>query len=328
MKKVSVIIPVYNVEKYLKKCLDSVINQTLDDIEIIIVNDGSPDNSQKIINEYIKKYPNKIKSFIKENGGQATARNKGIENVDSEYTIFIDSDDYIDINMLEDMYNTAKTKNADIVVCNYNEGNEENGFNKIVAKKTNYKNEKINYIFSNISPWNKLIKTELILKNNIRFLEKHIYEDLATMPLFGMYSKKIIFLDKAYNYYIIRDGSTMRQKKYNKKLEDIFISLEHLTNEMKKRNFLDEYSEELECLYIEHLLYAGCGRFLEYKEGIPAFKKAIALMKEKYPNWRKNKYYKEKSKLFKITCNLFYNKNYLLINVYNFIRHKLKRKEF
>ena len=115
--KVSIIIPVYNVEKYLKKCLDSVVNQTLKDIEIIVVNDGSPDNSQKIIDEYAKKY-SQIASYTKENGGLSDARNYGIKKSKGKYLAFIDSDDFIDHDMIKKMYNKAVKENLDIVVCN------------------------------------------------------------------------------------------------------------------------------------------------------------------------------------------------------------------
>ena len=93
--KVSIIVPVYGVEKYIDKCLDSLVNQTLKDIEIIVVNDGTKDNSQKIIDKYVKKYSNKVKSFIKENGGQGSARNYGLEKATGEYIWIIESDDFI-----------------------------------------------------------------------------------------------------------------------------------------------------------------------------------------------------------------------------------------
>ncbi|UKI27635.1 MAG: glycosyltransferase family 2 protein [Bacilli bacterium] len=100
--KVSIIVPVWNVEKYIAKCLDSLVNQTLEEIEIIVVNDGSPDNSQKIIDKYVKKYPDKSKNlFIKENGGQGSARNMGIEKAKGEYISFVDSDDWLDSEALE-----------------------------------------------------------------------------------------------------------------------------------------------------------------------------------------------------------------------------------
>ena len=99
MPKVSIIIPVYNVEKYIATCLDSLVNQTLKDIEVIVVNDGSPDNSQDIIDEYVKKYPKIVKSYIKENGGQGSARNFGLKKATVEYIGYVDSDDYVSTDM-------------------------------------------------------------------------------------------------------------------------------------------------------------------------------------------------------------------------------------
>ena len=117
MVKVSVIVPVYNVEKYITKCLNSLVKQTLKDIEIIVVNDGSPDNSQAIIDKFVKKYPKKVKSYIKKNGGLSDARNYGIEKATGEYIAFVDSDDYVEHNMYKEMYEKAKEHDFDIVVC-------------------------------------------------------------------------------------------------------------------------------------------------------------------------------------------------------------------
>ena len=114
--KVSIIVPVYNVESYLDKCLNSLVNQTLKDIEIIVINDGSTDNSQKIIDKYSKKYKNII-NITKENGGVSEARNLGLEKASGEYIGFLDSDDWIEPDMYELMYQKAKTENFDIVAC-------------------------------------------------------------------------------------------------------------------------------------------------------------------------------------------------------------------
>ena len=108
MKKVSVIVPFYNVEKYIDKCLNSLVNQTLEDIEIIIVNDGSKDNSETIAKEYASKYKNKIIYLKKENGGLSDARNYAIPYATGEYIAFLDSDDYVEVNMYEQMYEKAK----------------------------------------------------------------------------------------------------------------------------------------------------------------------------------------------------------------------------
>lgn len=177
-----------------------------------------------------------------------------------EYVIFIDSDDYLEENMLEIMYNIASQNNSDLVICDYYEiDNKRKTIKKAITKLNN--NITINYMLSNVSPWNKLIKTSIFKENNIKFLENHIYEDLATMPILAGYANNIIYIEKPLYNYIIRDGSTMRQKSYNKKLESIFVAVEHLENEFKKRNLYLKYKDELEYIYIDHLLYAASRAF-------------------------------------------------------------------
>ena len=119
MKKFSIVIPVYNVEKYLKNCLDSCLNQDIphSDYEIIVVNDGSPDNSQMIIDKYKKEYSNVIKAFKKKNEGLSEARNFGLKKATGDYIAFIDSDDYVETNMISEMIKCARKNNSDIVVC-------------------------------------------------------------------------------------------------------------------------------------------------------------------------------------------------------------------
>ena len=118
MSKVSIVVPIYNVEKYLKQCIESIINQTLQDIEIILVDDGSPDNCPQICDEYAKK-DSRIKVVHKKNGGLSSARNAGIEVATGDFIGFVDSDDYIELDMYEKMYNIAKENHVDFVVSDY-----------------------------------------------------------------------------------------------------------------------------------------------------------------------------------------------------------------
>ena len=137
LKKVSVIVPVWGVEEYIDKCLNSLVNQTLEDIEIIVVNDESPDNSQLIIDNYVKQYPDKVKSFVKKNGGQGSARNFGLEKATGEYIGYVDSDDYIALDMYEKLYKKAKKEKADVVICDNFIDN-----NGVVIKEDSYRNLK------------------------------------------------------------------------------------------------------------------------------------------------------------------------------------------
>ena len=137
MNKVAVIVPVYNVENYLKKCLQSLVNQTLAEIEIIIVNDGSKDNSQAIIDEFQSQFPLKIKSFFKENGGLSDARNFGLNHVNAEFIGFVDSDDKVSETMFEEMYHLAKKHTAEIAICNLQKVDE---YGNITQKLTQIPN--------------------------------------------------------------------------------------------------------------------------------------------------------------------------------------------
>jgi len=309
MIKISIIIPVYNAEKYLKKCIDSVINQNVESKEIILVNDGSIDNSQEIIDEYVAKYPDIIKAIKQENAGQAVARNVGIENASGEFLAFLDSDDYLEENSYQLVLNKAECDDLDIVCFDY--------YEIINGKKEEKQHYFLNtddvirkYIVSETSPCNRIVKRKIFSDNNVRFLENKIYEDLATIPTLAKYTKKIGYIpDRVYDY-VIRENSTMRYATYNPKIEDIFYAVEKLYNDFKDT----EYMEELEYIYIEHLLHAASLRFFSYKEGRGNVDKVLSVMKDKFPKWRKNKYYKMQSIKYKIICELFYHKKFGILS--------------
>ena len=161
---------------------------------------------------------------------------------------------------------------------------------------------------SHMGPVARLYRREFLISINFKFLDGVIYEDLASIPLLGIYTKKIGYTNKAYYHYIIREGSSMKQIKYNKKMEDIFFVMNNLTSKIS-----DEYKEELEYLYIEHLLYGATLRFLKFNKK-EMLLKIQNIMKEKYPKYRNNVYYKNKSIKFKIVCFLSYYGQYKILN--------------
>lgn len=304
--KVSVIVPVYNVESYLEKCLDSLVNQTLKEIEILVVNDGSPDNSQKIIDEYTKKYKN-VKSFIKENGGLSDARNYGIKYATGEYLSFVDADDYVHKDMLQKMYQKAKKNNLDIVVCDffnvYEDGREEYMHSNLHY----HENDVNNYIISPPMAWSRLYRRDLF--DGIEFKKGILYEDLELTPSLVAQTNKIAFLEEGLYYYLQRSGSIMKQKKFSSKLLDIFDVLESVTSKLDKT----KYDQEIEYLYITHLLRTASLRFLEYKEGKEYYQKIRKIMKEKYPTFTKNFYFKKSSMKLKLICFFsYYGQTFLL----------------
>ncbi len=209
MAKVSVVVPVYNVEKYLTECLDSIINQTLEDIEIICVNDGSTDSSLEILNNYAQK-DKRIIVINKANSGYGNTMNIGINASTGEYIGIIESDDFADKNMFEDLYKTAKENDADIVKSDWYHYWSKNKFsrknNRISPAKafklTNSKQDK-SLLRIDPSVWSAIYKRDFLNKYNIRFLETPgaSYQDLAfSFKVFAL-AERVILTDKAYLYY-------------------------------------------------------------------------------------------------------------------------------
>ena len=212
--KVSVIIPVYNSEKYLKQCLDSVVNQTLKNIEIIVVNDGSTDNSLQIIQEYVNKYSN-VKLINKQNEGCYKARNIGLEVADGEYIAFLDSDDYIESNMYEKLYLKAKQTNADIVSSNYYISQDDKlklvDFSSSVAllEKSNNKVIGAKNIILDAIIWSRIFKKQMLFEKNIKFHSDIYMADDAFFHIITMLNaEKIVYIsDILYTYRISRKDS-------------------------------------------------------------------------------------------------------------------------
>lgn len=315
MKKVSIIVPVYNVEKYLKRCLDSLINQSIDNYEIILVNDGSLDRSQDIIDEYVKKYSKKIKAFRKENGGQASARNFGIANAEGEYLGFVDSDDYIDLNMFEKMYDMAVENNADIVTCNYKIFNESTQETENYDLKVDNQNIVRDFIIKQPAIWNKLVKRKIFVENNLKFPEGIIYEDYALTPLIAPLGK-IVHTNEHLYYYVVRDNSTMTQKKFNKKFHDIITATIFLYKHFKNNQIYDKYYQEYEYLIICNLLRDNYIRLRSLKEAEYILNEAMDWIHDNIPKWYQNNYYKQNYSFKQRIYNfLIYKKKYKMLGV-------------
>ena len=211
---ISIIIPVYNVEKYLNKCLNSVIEQTYKNIEVILIDDGSTDNSGKICDEYAKN-DIRIKIIHQQNGGVSTARNNGLEHATGKYITFVDSDDYIEKEMIETMAKKIMKKNADIVICGVTDRDEENNIiNQSLNKKENVFNnieaikEMLDEKLFNCVCWAKLYKKELF--RNIKFNSKiRIAEDMDVLYRVFYKSNKIIQIpERLYNWTSRGDSVT------------------------------------------------------------------------------------------------------------------------
>ncbi len=239
--KVSIIIPVYNTEEYLKQCLDSIINQTLKDIEIILINDGSTDNSGKICDEYALR-DTRIRVIHQENQGVSVARNKGIETAQGEYLGFIDSDDKIDLDFYEKLYNKAIKTNSDMVkanvkTINYNGFTAESLLNpKIIEKQSKW------YFY--YEWWSAIYKTQLVKENNIRFPEEIIFgEDSLFLHYIIEKAENLEIINDTYYYYQRRKNSTDSLILQNEKINSclfVYDSILKNINKLYKQELIDK----------------------------------------------------------------------------------------
>lgn len=233
MSKISIIVPVYNVEKYIKRCIESILKQTYEYFEIILIDDGSTDNSSKICDEYYRQ-DKRIKVIHKENGGVSSSRNVGLDIAKGDYISFIDSDDYIEADMFEKMIETIVSNAADIVQCNFKSvcENEKDSKNKIykdveVGNKYFALNEIVDIPFSNVV-WNKIYKKEVL--SEIRFNENiKRFEDVDFTCRVLLNCNRYVKDDSQLYNYFQRQGSLCRANKYSLELlEAIYTQNERI----------------------------------------------------------------------------------------------------
>lgn len=303
--KFSLIIPTYNVEKYIKKCLDSVLNQTYTNYEIIIINDGSTDNTSKILESY--KSNKKIKIINQENKGLSSARNLGVSNAKGDYILFIDSDDFIEKELLEILNKTIKDE--DLIRFQIRTLDETN---KIIKE---YKEETFNNL-NGIEAFNKLSKYSLVelavcyaykkdtfLKNNYKFEEKTYHEDFGLIPYIIVSSKKVTSINYIGYNYLQRKNSIMNNTDYEKEIKKSNDVLKHYKNLIK-------WSQNIEgdlTIYKSFIANSVILKSLNLKE--KDYKNYISKLKEYkvYDNLlTNNKENKIKKILIKISPKLYY----------------------
>ena len=292
--KVSIIVPMYNTEKDVARCLETLANQTLQDIEIIVVNDGSTDNSKKVVLDYARKYSN-IVYLEKKNGGLSDARNYGMKFANGEYIAFVDSDDFTDYTMFEKMYNKAIESNADYVECDfywsYHLG--KNKWKNKVDKGVRFQNKKEMMAYGRVVAWNKLIKRSIIKEN---FPVGLLYEDIEFFYKLIPQINTFAFVEEPLYFYVQRDNSLVNKQTF--KTGQIFNIFNDVFDYYKKNNLFDEYKDEIEYSYTRILLCSSLKRISKIEDKVAKEKLLYETwqnLNTKFPDWKKNKYLKNKS---------------------------------
>ncbi|HOZ54943.1 MAG TPA: glycosyltransferase [Clostridia bacterium] len=339
--KVSIIVPVYKVEKYLRRAMDSLVNQTLDNIEIICINDGSPDNCLEILHEYKNKYNDKNIIIIdKKNEGVWKGRFDGIKIANGEYIGFTDSDDYISIDYAEKLYTSAKTNNSDISICGFYRVDTDT--EKVFSTEMKKYNGKI--IDMDINPedtlaingalWNKLYKAE-ILKNldNLKNPPK-ILDDMMFFLLVLLKTKKISFINDPLYYYMVRSDSIVSTIK-----SEQISSTQNAMLEVKKLYDESENGKKLKTL-LDSMVFLHFGLSLMFRVSYDKssdFKKILnentQFLNQYFETWRQSKYlnicYSIKHRFMNIKLAIMkkiyiFNLYKMFLKVYRFMIDKMK----
>lgn len=259
---ISIIVPVYNVEKYLERCINSIINQTYKNLDIILVNDGSTDNSGKICDEFNFK-DNRIQVIHKTNGGLSDARNAGLEIAKGEYIGFVDSDDYIALDMFETLYNLTQKYSAEISILSFYE--MYNG--KLISVRDSKKLEQMDKIEAikellidtkiQSYAWNKLFKKSLF--ENLKFPTDKNFEDIATTLLLFEKANKIVLLEEPKYYYLRRDDSIVgvrNYKTYKDYLDVIYNKYLYLDGKYQELDLYNAYNYIINMIWVYTIIVA------------------------------------------------------------------------
>lgn len=338
MKKLSIIIPCYNVEKYLPRCLDSLMMQTLGEIEAICINDGSPDRCIEILNDYKSKYGDKIVIIDKKNEGVWKGRKDGIKAASGEYIGFVDSDDYVHEKFAESLYNTAKRNDADIAVCGFDRVDLVTGklYSREMCRSTNKSFSISSYpqglINLNGAPWNKIYKAHLLKEMDDLKEPPKILDDLMFQLLVYIHSDKVVYVPESLVYYMIRSDSIMNtiSKEQVNSTYSAMLEVREIYAKADKKML-----EVLDTIAFLHLGISLMYR-LSYDKDCDLGKavcRNTEFLDTKFPSWRKSqfmtlsymfKYGFDNLKLWIVRCTYRFHLFGSFLAVYRFMIDKLK----
>lgn len=300
-KKISIVVPVFNGEAFFEKSLQSLLAQTLEDLEIIIINDGSTDGTQKIIDAYQERYPDKIKSRLVENGGAGKARNYALDLAEGEYIGFFDSDDFIAKDMYEKLYDEAIRKEADIVVCGYYVATNtslrsyQKGSMEVYGQSIFDQPDM--FVYGVPYLWNKIFKRSMIEKNQIRFHDFRIFEDLEfTYRLFFL-ANRIVKVDEPLYYYMKLNADSLTAR-FTERFFDIIPAMKSLVSFARELGVYEQFKDYLLFIYMNHM-YIRMNANVSFSDMKLKYKYIDACfdyMEEEFPNWRAHDYYFENKK--------------------------------
>lgn len=318
MPRFSIIIPIYKVEEYLPKCVDSILAQRCQDFELLLIDDGSPDGCGRLIDGYAAANPAKIRAVHQKNGGAGAARNHGIALSTGEYLLFVDGDDYLADTLLSDLADAMDKTSADLYL-----------FGAIVerdCKTIGELHEAIpagvpccaaknpDLFFGVMAPWNRAYRRTLFTENGIDFATKVWYEDIRVVTKINAVAASALRLPGAYYHYLQREGSAMNNKNVARNAE-IFDAFDDILAWYRAHGFYDRYRRELTFLAVQHILLAATVRVLQIDRKSPLIAALRDYMEKHFSDFRENPYLDRLDKNKRLIYRLLLRRRYRTVRL-------------
>lgn len=318
MPKFSLIVPIYKIEAYLPKCIDSVLAQTCQDYELLLIEDGSPDGCGKICDDYAAKYPDKIRAIHQKNGGAGAARNNGIALASGEYLLFVDGDDYLSANFLAELSAAAQKAPADLLLFGAEverDGKKVGELHEAVpAEKLLSVKDEPSLYFGVMAPWNRAYRRTLFTEHDITFPTKVWYEDIRVVTKILAVAQTAYRLPGAYYHYLQREGSTMNNKNIERNAE-ILQAFDDILGWYASHSFLEAHREELTFQAVQHILLAATVRVLLINRKHHLVEDFRAYMEQHFSDFRNNKYLPLLDKNKQLIYRLLLKKRYRTVRM-------------
>ncbi len=318
MPQFSLIIPIYKVEDYLQKCIDSILAQQCQDFELLLIDDGSPDGCGAICDRYAALQPHKIRAVHQPNGGAGAARNHGISLAAGDYLLFVDGDDYLSPTLLSDLSAEIARTAADLYVFG--------AFVERDGKQVGQLHERIPcgkcctaadtpaLFFGVTAPWNRAYRRSLFTQHGIVFASKVWYEDIRVVTKINALAASVYRLPQPYYHYLQREGSAMNNKNVARNAE-IFQAFDDILSWFRENGFYEQYEQELAFLAVQHVLLAASVRVALIDRKHPLLAKLQVYMDEHFPDYAENQYLPQLDKNKQLIFRLLRKKRYRTVRL-------------
>lgn len=308
MKRVSIVMPLYNVESCMEMAVRSVLAQTYPHWELILVDDGSPDNSGRLADDLAAQHPDRIRVIHQENRGQGGARNIGVLHATGEYLLFMDSDDTIVPHLLETCVSLAEDQQADVVVFEHEIRRPDGSLVKTVKSTFGFPSvgcpsRQRELLLVPGMPWNKLFRTDFYKSTALTFPERVWYEDFILCTKLMALADRVVYTDQPLYQYYLRQGSTMRNKNTVRNRE-ILAAMDNILAFFEERKMDEWYRDELTCLAIDNVYITTALRLIRINPKDPLIGELYRYMETRFPHYQRNPYLSRLSRQYRLTYRL------------------------